>query len=221
VKRPSFPRGLTALACAIALQAIATTSLAEKADKNKPINFTADQVDANYERKTGSLKGNVVLTQGTLTIRGDRMDFKQNADNSVSATVYGNPLSFRQKKDDSDEYFEGYAQRAVYDGSKEFLELFDRALLRDGPNEVRSNYITYDSKISKFTAEGGPEKAGATQAPTGRVRGMFMPNEKDQAAPGQKGGPAAKGTPPAKTDAKAAKKAPEPLKLAPDTTIKQ
>ena len=42
--------------------------------------------------------GNVVITQGTLTIRADRIDFKQNADNSLSATAYGNPVAFRQKK---------------------------------------------------------------------------------------------------------------------------
>jgi lipopolysaccharide export system protein LptA len=229
VKRHPLLHGIVTVAGAIALQALALPACAEKADKDKPINFTADQVDANYEQKNGSLKGNVVLTQGTLTIRGDRMDFKQNADNSVSATVYGNPLSFRQKKDDADEYFEGFAQRAVYDGTKEFLQLFDRALLRDGQNEIRSNYITYNSTTSKFTAEGGPEKAGATQAPEGRVRGMFMPNEKDQAG-GQKGGPGAKAAPgkanakgdnaPAKTDAKA-EKAPAPLKLTPETTIRQ
>src|SRR5581483_154100 len=123
-------------------------------------------------------------------VRGDRIEFKQNDDNSVSAKVWGNPLSFRQKKDGSDEYFEGYAQRADYDGTKQFLQLYDRALLRDGQNEIRSNYITYNSVTGKFTAEGGPEKAGATQAPNGRVSGVFVANtEKDQA----KGGPATKG----------------------------
>jgi lipopolysaccharide export system protein LptA len=213
-------RALATLGCAVALCA-ASTAQAEKADKEKPINFTADQVDANYEKKTGSLKGNVVLTQGTLTIRGDRMDFRQNADSSVSATVWGNPLSFRQKKDNSDEYFEGYAQRAEYDGSKEFLQLHDRALLRDGQNEIRSDYITYDSTTGKFTAEGGPEKAGATKAPAGRVSGIFMPQEKDQAQPGAKGAAEKGSGTPAKADAKADRKSPAPLKLTPDTTIKQ
>ena len=220
MKRSRFPRAFAALACAATL-CIAAPASSEKADKDKPINFTADQVDANYEQKTGSLKGNVVLTQGTMTIRGDRMDFKQNPDSSVSAKVWGNPLSFRQKKDDSDEYFEGFAQRAEYDGSKEYLQLFDRALLRDGQNEIRSNYITYNSSTGKFTAEGGPEKAGATQAPAGRVRGVFMPNEKGEAAPGAKGAPAAKGTAPAKSEPKAEKKPPAPLKLTPDASIKQ
>jgi lipopolysaccharide export system protein LptA len=221
VKRTFHRFALAALACAAAL-CIASTARAEQADKDKPVNFTADQVDANYEHRTATLKGNVVLTQGTMIVRGDRIEFKQNDDNSVSAKVWGNPLSFRQKKDGSDEYFEGYAQRADYDGTKQFLELYDRALLRDGQNEIRSNYITYNSTTGKFTAEGGPEKPGATQAPAGRVSGVFMPNEKDQAAPGAKSAPAPKGAAPApKADAKAEKKSSAPLKLTPDSTIKQ
>ena len=221
MKRSFHRLALAALACTAALS-IASTARAEQADKDKPVNFTADQVDANYEHRTATLKGNVVLTQGTMTVRGDRIEFKQNDDNSVSAKVWGNPLSFRQKKDGSDEYFEGYAQRADYDGTKELLQLYDRALLRDGQNEIRSNHITYNSTTGKFTAEGGPEKAGATQAPAGRVSGVFMPSEKDQAAPGGKSAPAPKGAAPApKADAKAEKKSSAPLKLTPDSTIKQ
>src|SRR4030095_17090228 len=107
---------------------------------------------------------------GTLTIKADRIDFKQNADNSLSATAYGNPITFKQKKDASDEYYEGFAQKAVYDGSKDLLELFDRALLRQGVNEVRSNYISYNSTESMFRGEGRPDAPGVTAGPREKVR---------------------------------------------------
>jgi lipopolysaccharide export system protein LptA len=211
----SIPLAVALLACALA----APHARAEKADKDKPINFSSDTGGANYEQKTGSLKGNVVLTQGTMTIRADRIDFKQNADNSISATVYGNPLSFRQKKDGSDEYYEGFAQRAVYDGQKEFLELFDRALLRQGTDEIRSNYISYNTSTGMFAAEGRPDAPGAAAGPGSRVRGVFQP--RDENMPG-KGGAPAKGAPaaPAKADNKAETKS-APLKLTPDSALKQ
>jgi lipopolysaccharide transport protein LptA len=119
----------------------------------------------------------VVITQGTMTIRADRIVFKQNADNSVSATAHGNPLSFRQKRDGVDEYFEGFAQRAEYDGAKEVLELFDRALLKRGQDEIRSNYIYYNAKTEQFRAEGRPDAAAAPpdSGPGARVRGVFQP----------------------------------------------
>jgi lipopolysaccharide export system protein LptA len=214
-----FLRGTMALACAAAL--LAPLAHAEKADKDKPINFSSDTGGANYEQKTGSLRGNVVLTQGTMTIRADRIDFKQNPDNSISATVYGNPLSFRQKKDGSDEFYEGYAQRAVYDGQKDFLELFDRALLKQGNDEIRSNYISYNTSTGVFTAEGRPDQPGTTQGPGARVRGTFQPREENM--PASKGG-AAKGAAPAKgaaKDDKAVKAAPAPLTLTPDSALKK
>ena len=212
---PACLRGGFVLLAALSLAAPAH---AEKADRDKPVNFSSDDAGGvNYETRTGSLKGNVVITQGTMTVRADRIDFKQNPDNSLSATVYGNPLSFRQKKDGSDEYYEAYAQKAVYDGQKELLELFDRALLKQGNDEIRSNYISYNTSTGAFKAEGRPDQAGPATGPGARVRGTFQP--RSEAAPG-----AAKGAPGA-TPAPASKappaKAQAPLKLTPDSAIKQ
>jgi len=176
----------------------ATHAFAEKADKEKPINFSAEQpAEVDFEKRVGTLKGNVVITQGTITIRADRIDFKQNADNSMSATAYGNPITFRQKKDDSDEYYEGYAQRAVYDGQKDVLELFDRALLKQGTDEIRSNYISYNSSTGIFRAEGRPNAPGVAEGPGERVRGVFQPKSesplaKDVTKEGKSEGTAAK-----------------------------
>jgi len=212
---PACLRGGFVLLAALSLVAPAH---AEKADRDKPVNFSSDDAGGvNYETRTGSLKGNVVITQGTMTVRADRIDFKQNPDNSLSATVYGNPLSFRQKKDGSDEYYEAYAQKAVYDGQKELLELFDRALLKQGNDEIRSNYISYNTSTGAFKAEGRPDQAGPATGPGARVRGTFQP--RSDAAPG-----AAKGAPgatPAPASKGAPAKAPAPLKLTPDSAIKQ
>jgi lipopolysaccharide export system protein LptA len=173
------------------------------------------------------LLGNVVITQGTLTIHADRIQFHQNPDNSMSATAYGDPVSFREKRDDSDEYYEGYAQRVVYDGSKRFVELFDRALLKKSGDEIRSNYISYNAETNVLKAEGRPDtKPGdVSETPLGsRVRGVFLPQPKDKA-----GAADAKDAKPADTkdakpaDAKDAKppdtKANPPLPLKPDSTL--
>ena len=178
----------------VAIAFAAITAHAETADKGKPISFTSDGGEVNYEKKTGVLTGNVVITQGTLTIRADKINFRQNADNSLSATAFGNPISFRQKRDDAEGYYEGWAQRAEYDGTKEELELFDNAILKRGTDEIRSNYITYNSKTELFKAEGRPAttpipgEAGRND----RVRGTFQP--KDNPAPGK--APAAKSNTP-------------------------
>lgn len=183
---------------------LACAAHAEKADREKPITFTSDDGEVNYEKRTGVLKGNVVITQGTLTIKADRIDFKQNADNSLSATVFGKPLAFRQKRDDAEGYYEGWAQRAEYDGQKEQLELFDDAILKRGTDEIRSNFISYNSATELFKAEGRPSTTPVTGEPgrSDRVRGVFQP--KSDTTPG-------KGTPGKATDGKSA----PPLTLKP------
>jgi lipopolysaccharide export system protein LptA len=175
--RRTAPARHAIIACGAVLFLAASVAMAEKADKEKRIVFSADDGSGiSQDTPGGTLKGNVVITQGTITIHADRIDFKQNPDNSMSATAYGNPVSFRQKRDDLDEYYEGYAQRAVYDGSKEVRELFDRALLkRSATDEFRSNYVWYNSKTGEFRAEGRPDAPGAADGPGTRVRGVFQP----------------------------------------------
>ena len=163
-------------------------------DRDKPITFAGDAGDANLQARGGALTGNVVITQGSLSIRADRIVFKQNADNSLSATAYGNPVAIRQKREGVDEFYEGYAQRVEYDGSNNLVELFDRALLKRGQDEIRSNYVSYNTATETFKAEG---RASAVPDPTGpgtRVRGMFQPRsettgkdkDKDKAQDGGK-----------------------------------
>ncbi|HEX8740778.1 MAG TPA: lipopolysaccharide transport periplasmic protein LptA [Casimicrobiaceae bacterium] len=186
---------VAALVLFAALALGAAPARAEKADRDKPINFSAEQpAQVDFQKRVGTLRGNVIITQGTLAIHADRIDFKQNPDNSLSATAYGNPVSFRQKKDGSDEYFEGYAQKAVYNGETQTLELFDRALLKQGSDEIRSNYISYNSATGIFRAEGRPDAAGA-EGPGARVRGVFQPRPEDSATKGPTapGAPAAPG----------------------------
>ena len=210
--RTLLVRALARVCCAvIGFGAVAAPASAEKADRDKPINFQGDTGGGNAETKNGELAGNVVVTQGTLSIHADRITFHQNPDNSLSAIAYGNPVTFREKRDGVDEYYEGFAQRIVYDGQKRFVELFDNALLKKGNDQIRSNYISYDAATESFKAEGRPDSTTAAtgEVPLGaRVRGVFQPESKD--------GKSAKGAAaPASTNTKPN----PPLPLKPDDKI--
>jgi lipopolysaccharide export system protein LptA len=189
--RSAAPRVVLAVSALLVALATAPPALGEKADRDKPINFAGDTGDANLQARGGTLAGHVIITQGTLEIRADRIVFRQNADNTLSATAYGNPVAVRQKRDGVDQYYEGYAQRLEYDGSKELVELFDNALLKRGQDEIRSNYVSYNTATELFKAEG---RAGSVPDPTGpgaRVRGMFQPQS--ETPTGGKGKDATKG----------------------------
>jgi lipopolysaccharide export system protein LptA len=173
--RGALLRGARLAAASCTALALAVPAHAEKADREKPINFSGDTGDANLQARGGTLAGHVIITQGTLEIRADRIVFRQNADNTLSATAYGNPVALRQKRDGVDEYYEGYAQRLEYDGSKELVELFDNALLKRGQDEIRSNYVSYNTATELFKAEGRPGTVPDPAGPGARVRGQFQP----------------------------------------------
>jgi lipopolysaccharide export system protein LptA len=233
----SFVRAVLALSVTLcAWLCHAPCALAEKADREKPINFQGDSLGGNTDTKISDLVGNVVITQGTLTIHADRIQFHQNPDNSVSATAYGNPVSFREKRDGVDEYYEGFAQRIVYDGTKRIVELFDRALLKRTGDELRGNYIQYNAENNTFKAEGRPDAKppAAGETPLGpRVRGVFLPQPKEgKDAKDNKDGKdakdaAAKSDDKGSSDAKASKdgkaaaqKSSDPVPLKPDSSLK-
>lgn len=161
----------------------AAPALAERADRDKPVNLEADRVTVDENKQTATFDGNVVLTQGTLTIRGDRMIVRQDADGFKTGAAEGNLASFRQKREGFDEYVEGYAERIEYDSKAEKLQMFNRAYLKKSNDEVRGNYISYDSASEFFRVTGGGKQAGTPGNPDGRVRAIIQPKSRDKPAP--------------------------------------
>ena len=139
-------------------------------------------------RRSARSPATSIITQGTLTIRADKIVFQQNPTTRCRRPRSAIRSAFRQKRDGIDEYFEGFAQRVEYDGAKELLELFDRALLRRGQDEIRSNYISYNAATEMFKAEGRADATPAadTRRP-GRARARRVPAEVRYAARARQG----------------------------------
>lgn len=156
----------------------------ERADRDKPVNLEADRVTLDEAKQTASFEGNVVLTQGTLMIRGDRMVVQQDATGFKYGTAYGNLASFRQKREGYDEYVEGYAERIEYDSKAEKVQMFNRAYIKKTNDDVRGNYISYDATTEFFRVLGGGQKAATAGNPEGRVRAVIQPKSKDAPAAG-------------------------------------
>ncbi len=172
-------RSRALLCCFVA--ALAAPAAAEKADRDKPVNLEADRVTIDDARQTALFEGNVVLTQGTLQIRGDRMEVRQDKEGFQYGITWGGPAHFRQKREGFDEFIEGWAERIEYDGRAESMQMFNRAQLKRGQDEVRGNYIAYDAKSEFFQVTGGGTGAGPN-GPDSRVRAVIQPKSKDKPA---------------------------------------
>ena len=151
------------------------TVLAEQADRTKPVNIEANSVDMDDLHKIGIYQGNVVLTQGTLTLHADKLEVHQNGDGFSTAVAYGNPVSFSQKQDGSDEYIEAYANRIDLDNQQNTVLLTGNAKLKKGADVVHANTMFYNTVTERFWAK----NEGNTQGENGvnRVHTSIYPKK--------------------------------------------
>jgi lipopolysaccharide export system protein LptA len=158
---------------------------AERADRERPITLEADHMTIDDLKKIQVYEGNVVLTQGTLLIRADKIVVTQDADGFSHGVATVDPpklASFREKRDGVDEYVEGWGERIVYDAKSDKAELFQRARLKRNLDEARGDYISYDGKTSFYQVNTGDPTAKPS-VPGGRVIVVLQPKSKAPAVP--------------------------------------
>ena len=161
---------------------------AERADRDQPVNLEADRVDLDDAKKEAVFVGNVTLTQGTLVIKADKIIVKQDAEGFQYGIAYGNPAHFRQKREGTDEYIDGFAERLEYDGKADKMQMFTKARIQRGGDEVRGDYISYNAVTEFFQVIGGGKSAATAANPQGRVRAIIQPKPKDGPGPARPAG---------------------------------
>ena len=171
----NLPRQLL-LFCTLGL--IALSAMAEKADRDKPIEIEADTVTSNDAKKVSVYTGNVIVTKGTLIIKGDKMVMREDEMGFQHGSSYGNPTTFKQKRDGKDEYIEGSAMRIEYDGRMDKVQLFTKAWVKRGQDIVHGDYIMYDATAEYSEVIGGGPKSATPATPTGRVKAIIQPKNK-------------------------------------------
>jgi lipopolysaccharide export system protein LptA len=155
---------------------ISLDALAEAADRDKPIELEADTVTVNDAKKTSTYSGTVVLTQGTLIIRADKLIVREDQEGFQHSTSTGNPTTFKQKREGKNEYMEGSAQRIEYDGRMDKVQLYTKAWVKRGEDIVHGDYISYDANAEYAEVVGGTKTDGSPGS--GRVKAIIQPKNK-------------------------------------------
>jgi lipopolysaccharide export system protein LptA len=154
---------------------------AEMADRSKPMTIEADQPGTvDLQHQVVVFNGNVVITQGTMLIRAERIEVRERSDGYRMATATGGAArqaSFRQKRDGVDETMEGSADRIEFDARTDVLRLEGNAAvrrMRSGilADEIIGSLITWNNTSELFIVHGGNPTAAN---PSGRVRAVFTP----------------------------------------------
>jgi lipopolysaccharide export system protein LptA len=172
---------------AIAALLAAGGALAERADRDQPVNIEANRITVDEAKKIQIFEGNVQLTQGTMVLRAERLVVSQDANGYQKGIAYagsGRPASFRQKREGRDEYIEGEAERIEHDSKAEKAELFNKAQIKSGLDEVHGQYISYDARTENYLVSGtSPDTASAQPGVQGRVRAVIQPKNRGTEKP--------------------------------------
>lgn len=188
------PQPLLRLCAALALGGALAPVQADRADRSQPIHIEADKPGSvDLQRQLVVFNGNVVVTQGTMRIRAERLELHDVGEGHRTATalgVAGHPANFRQKREGLDEFIDGVADRIEYDSRSELLRLVGNAQVRrlrgtTVADEITGNLITYNNQAEVFNVAGD-------NAPGSRVRAVLTP---PPPSPAQAASDAPAGTP--------------------------
>ncbi|BCL77218.1 hypothetical protein JHS3_29540 [Jeongeupia sp. HS-3] len=160
---------------------------AETADREKPMNIEADHANFDQKNNIGVYTGNVIMVQGTMTLKAAKVTMRQDADGNQFSQGEGSPVKFRQRMD-TGEWIDANSLRYDYDSKTGILKLINKAWVRrDTGDEVIGDVIVYDMASSTYQAQ-------TDGKPGSRVNITLIPKKKDASAPAGKAAakPAAK-----------------------------
>jgi lipopolysaccharide export system protein LptA len=150
---------------------LAGPALAEKADRDKPTQVEANKMSADDARRLNIFEGDVVVTKGSIRLTADKLIVRQDAEGFQIATATGKPAKFRQRQDPKPGekegiWVEGEALRIELDDKNQKIELFDKARVNRGGDEVAGDYIFVDQRADFYQVSSGKggEKPGRVKA---------------------------------------------------------
>lgn len=189
----SLSQLVSAFVLTLCLAGFAPLAQAEKADRTKPMNIDADAMRYDDLKQTSVFTGNVLVTKGTITIRGARIDVRQDPDGyqyGVVTAAPGKLAYYKQKRDAGpDEWIEGEAEVIEYDSRADNVKFIRRAVMRrllgaTVNDESSGPLIVYDQSNDTFSVNGSslPPNAGVATQSSGRVRAVLTPKPAAPAA---------------------------------------
>jgi lipopolysaccharide export system protein LptA len=154
-------------------------AFAERADRDKPMQLEANRISIDDAKKIQILEGDVVVVKGTMVLKADKVVITEDKYGFQLGVATGGKdglARIRQKREGREEYVEGEAERIEYNTNTEVAELFRRAWVRSGEDQVKGDYIWYDAISEKYLVTAG--KSSDPKGQPARVRAIIQPKSK-------------------------------------------
>lgn len=149
------------------------TCAALSTDKDQDIEIEADSAELDDRQGVTTYTGNVVVTQGTIRMTGDKMTVHYTKDNNLDTVILtGKPATYRQLPDNSEVYDESEALRMEFYKAKNLIVLIHNAKVKQRDLRFTGERIEYDTENSRIKARGAvTSKQDATQGEGGEQPG--------------------------------------------------
>ena len=154
-------------------------ALAERADRDKPMQLEANRISIDDAKKIQILEGDVVVIKGTMVLKADKVVITEDKYGFQLGVATGGKdglARIRQKREGLEEYIDGEAERIEYNTNTEVAEFFRRAWVRSGDDQVKGDYIWYDAISEKYLVTAG--KSSDPKGQPARVRAIIQPKSK-------------------------------------------
>lgn len=178
--RPFAMNNKKLLVLPLLLSCFSPSTLAEKADREKPIEIHAATLFMDQLRGITIADGDVIATQGTLTVNASHVTVTRDPQGNQTLIATGEPTTFRQRadkdpqrNDNKEVWIEGQGQRLDYKTATHLAILTSNARVKKGDSIVIGDVITYNTDTEIIESRGGTP----TTPNRGRVTVIIPPEE--------------------------------------------
>lgn len=161
------------------------TAMALSTDQDQPMNLVADKAVIDDGEGVSIYKGNVVVTQGSMELRGDTVTVYSPGRELQKVVAEGDPAHFKQRPDDKDEDIRARASTMEYYTEPERLVMIDGAQLQQEGDEFSGNRIEYNMAtevVNASMAESGQERVEVIIQPNSTGAQSEVPEEAESDA---------------------------------------
>ena len=189
---------LASLALGAQLALLSSNVYALASDRNQPMNIEADSMRHDDNSQVTVFTGNVLVTKGSIVLRGQKLTVVQAANGSQHGTLEaptGKRAFFSQQRDTApgtpEETVEGEAKTIEYDSGTDIVRLINQGELRRYRaktlnDTIEGSLIVHNNATGQFSVDGQARQggsAGGQSGGNGRVRATIGATGNTNAAP--------------------------------------
>lgn len=150
-----------AVIAAVCLLAASSPLHALKSDRQQPLEVNADTTDGTLGDGTATLRGNVVIQQGSLLVKADVATVEKLDGRVRRIELSGNPV-FLQQEIEEQGLVTAEARNIVYEVATGIVTLTGAANVVHPQYNVSGEVLVYDMNLQHFQGSGGDD--------SGRIR---------------------------------------------------